>query len=341
MPVCPHCEFEMNAPIKSSTSQQLIACDRCLNPSLVTILEDSNEASALENEPAVEEMAPEGSVMAGLLQALKESVSQLPVLPHVPQRVLALIHDPIASMNDVAKIIHDDPALGMKIMRVSNSALYGGVSEIKDLQVACARLGMKTVANVVSTTAAANLFRAKNPSIKILMEALWKHSVVTAYCAERLGAEKPGIHQRSTFLAGLVHDIGKLVLLDLIDGKYTGHLGRMRESPSLMFSVTERFASIAGLLVVQYWQLPAEFSFSTYFNPRPDSLPVNDWKTLTHLVALASSMASEAGFPFDPNWHSPILHGSRTALGISTERIAELSTRVQDDASVMFETFAA
>lgn len=320
----------------------MVGCAKCLNASFIDWGQDPPEARRVDRVETMDELAPDGSVMAGVLARLGDSIAELPMLPEVPRRILYMIHDPLTSMNDLAEIINEDPAITMKVMRISNSALYGGTHEIKDLHVACARLGMRTVANVVNAAANGNLYRVRRKQFRDLMERLWRHAVVTAHCADRIAQLVPKEEHRSAFVAGLVHDIGKLVLLDTITTRYRGNLGRLRESPELMVKVLDRFHTLVGLHVIQYWKMPPEFAFSTFFVGRPENVPVDKWSSLAHVVCLASAMADACGATVGTD--DPLViagHASIAALGLTDERIQQLAEDTSEELDSIFEVLGA
>ena len=135
----------------------------------------------------------------------------LPVLPEISQRILRLLKDPDFGLSDLTALIQEDQVIAVAIMKHANCAAFGGLHEVKDLNGACARLGMKQVANIVQLVANRNLFITGNAGLKSGMERLWKHSIATAHCANEIARLTLAPDQESIFLAGHVHDIGKVL----------------------------------------------------------------------------------------------------------------------------------
>lgn len=342
MITCPFCQSELNLTENQSHADQLVACDHCLNGAITKDSGGRIEATRIQNVELISELAPDGSVMGGVLGRLGDSIAELPMLPEVPRRILYMIHDPLTSMNDLAEIINEDPAISLRVMRISNSALYAGTHEIKDLHVACARLGMRTVANVVNAAANGNLYRGSKREYRSLMERLWSHAVVTAHCADKLATLIPKEEHRSAFVAGLVHDIGKLVLLDTITTRYKGNIGRLRDSTELLVKVLDRFHAIVGLHVVQYWKMPPEFAMTTYFADRPQFVPIQRWSSLAHIVSLASAMADACGSGVASEEPPPIAgHPSIEALGTTDEDAQKLVDEITEERESIFDVLGA
>lgn len=145
-----------------------------------------------------------------------ESVRDLPTLPLILEKLRITIADVNSDAKRIAKIIEDDPAMMARIMKVVNSALYGTRDRITSLQLAIARLGFRAINNIAISTSVFAAFRATEASLFNRVE-FWRHSVSTGIasaavldtCRGNLNFryEKELLH-----LAGLVHDIGKIVL---------------------------------------------------------------------------------------------------------------------------------
>lgn len=347
MSACPHCyDEDLLVGIKPAKPVQLAACRKCLDVCLVDWNTGAPVTSEIEGLVPLRELAPPGSVMAGVFSLLNDVIEELPVLPEIPQRIVSMINDPITSMSDLATIINEDAAISMKILRMSNSAFYASTHEITDLRTACARMGMKSIAHVVHAVANGNLYRARDRAFRDIMEQLWRHAVATAHCADELAGLVRGIDRNLPFAAGLVHDVGKLVLLDLLTTKYKGNIGRLRESPQLLIKVIDRFYTLVGLHVVQFWQMTPEYTFTTFFNSQPAALsanPVQQWKSLTHLVALAGDVATACGYKVGPG-ETPSLqqeHPSAVALGLSDEQIGALHLSLPEPLEALMEVLGA
>lgn len=274
----------------------LRACRGCLNPFLMVSSADGPTAQRLEQTLDIREDVAPGSVLARVLASFGKELDSLPVLPEIPQRILAMVHDPLASMSELAQVAGKDAVISVKVLKMANSAFYMSAQEIRDLNVACARLGLRTIANVVHAVANANLYRTANPAFREMMQSLWQHSLAVAHCTEELGARVGGVDKSVLFEAGLVHDIGRVVLLDLITVKYKGNVGRLRQSPQLLRRVIDKYHALVGLHVAQHWNVGADICFSTFFHDIPDACPAGEVTRLVDLVAVANRMAHVIGY---------------------------------------------
>ena len=330
LPQCPFCATELPPLGGESDGPALHACRKCLNAVLVRC-----DGGRTTTEPApgasdVREAVAPGSVMAGVFSKLNEALDALPVLPEVPQRILAMVHDPLVSVRELSEVIGEDAVISVKVLKLANSAFYASAQEIHELNVACARLGMKLIANTVYAVANGNLYRTSVPAFRELMQALWKHSLATAQCADELSTRLPATDEAALFEAGLVHDIGKLVLLDLITVKYKGNVGRLRESPDLLVDVMNQFHNLVGLHVARRWNLSSAVCFSTYYHDDADNAPAGNVQRFADTVCLATDLARSMGYGLSEEEVSFDDHASAVRLCLSSEELGGISAEIRD-----------
>ncbi len=260
----------------------------------------ARSASGFSSKPAAlpltlaSNRAP-GSAMEDVFACLDESISLLPTIPRVPQQVIAAIQDPGTTSEDLALMINEDAALTMRVLKLANSVAFGSRQPTSDLKLACSRLGMRNLTNIAQVVAHAHLFRVGNPAFETLMCRQWEHAVATARLAEVLALPSGGVLPRTVFLSGLVHDIGKTVLLDAITTPRAGAASRFVEDLEMLGHILDEFAPYAGLRVAQHWMLPVEVRFSTYYSRYPLSAP-ETFRSQTIFVALASDIAELSGY---------------------------------------------
>lgn len=136
-----------------------------------------------------------------------------PVMPQVVKEVQSVIKSTSSTADDVASVIEKDPVISLRLISVANSPIYRGIHKIQNLKEAIPRLGLKETLNLVIAIANKSLYETDRAQFRILMDKLWVHSLASAYgaklIAEHLKLEDP----ENFFLMGLVHDVGKCLLL--------------------------------------------------------------------------------------------------------------------------------
>lgn len=296
MSACPFCNEPLPSAARPAKGPKLYACHVCRNPYYVEWVENVVQCAALPNATDIRNVAPSGSIGGAILEAMPLAMDRLPVMPEVSQQIMTALRDPDTSMKEVADIVRQDQVIALSLMRMANSATYGGLTEIKDLNAACARLGMKSIANVVQTVSSNNVFVTGDKRLKAFMKRLWRHSIATAYCSNSIALSMAEPRSDTLFFAGLIHDIGKVLLLDIITGQYTGAIAELRVTPELLREVIDSFHPLLGLHVAQYWNLPPEFGAIVYFHHNPGASPHEEWTPMAHTVALGNLIAKVEGF---------------------------------------------
>ncbi|MEZ4372862.1 MAG: HDOD domain-containing protein [Polyangiaceae bacterium] len=164
---------------------------------------------------------------AASLAARLADVQGLKPFPVVAQRVLALLNDPDFDLGQIAKLLEGDTALATKLLRVANSSLFARGNRIASIESAVVRLGGKTVMDMLLAVAAMGLFKdAWGAGLRIR-----EHSVGVAVVARRLADLCGWSGGSQVFLAGLLHDVGKLLIMQADeydyapDGGVDVHLG--------------------------------------------------------------------------------------------------------------------
>ncbi|MDQ7051418.1 MAG: HDOD domain-containing protein [candidate division KSB1 bacterium] len=141
-------------------------------------------------------------------------IKQLPTLPQVVMHLLKLIDNPASSVNQVSKIISQDQSLATKVLKLVNSPFYGMSKRIATLSQATVILGFNTIKNLALTTAIFDqLGNCENPQehCGFSREKFWQHSVACAVAAKTIAEHIRYEMPEEAFMAGLIHDIGKVV----------------------------------------------------------------------------------------------------------------------------------
>lgn len=178
----------------------------------------------------------------------------IPMLPDQAQRVLQLVGDPDVAIASLASVVSKDPILATRVLGMANSALYGSMSRLCSVSDAVVRLGTRTVRDVVVTVSMQSQLKAPelygDQGIQFM-----EHAVGTAYVAH-LVAEQAGGDVDESFLCGLLHDIGKLVILKTAHQHQKKH-GAVIGSDELRAAMTEHHA-VCGALALGFWNVPDE-----------------------------------------------------------------------------------
>lgn len=222
-----------------------------------------------------------------IIDAIKKN-QDLASLPHVAGRVLKLIQNKNAELNEIAKLIEADPILTMKLLRVANSPIFATRNEIRSIQHALMLLGMKRISNIVlSVSIYSKFFINAHKNAAILMERFFQHSYLTGMTAKTLTQILRKNFEDNEFVGGLLHDIGKMAMLQVHPKEYS--LVRQliaQEGLNELAAEKEVFNENhieVGLQIAHLWKLPEEIHRIIAFYKFPSQ---ND--DLVDLVAIVS-----------------------------------------------------
>ena len=217
---------------------------------------------------------------------------KLPILPRIVNEVQKLIKGEDPSIEDLRKIINKDILITTKLISIANSPLYKGVGKADNLNSALIRLGMKATYGLISTLASKDLFRSDNRSLNDLMENLWRHSFACACYGKRIAEEVKNRNADTVFLMGIVHDIGKMLLLKAIvdiDPEESF------EDAKLLTAIHEIHTTF-GSVVLKKMRFLKEFIKIAEFHHWNDFSDDDDQELL--IINLSDSLANRTGFSF-------------------------------------------
>jgi HD-like signal output (HDOD) protein len=189
-----------------------------------------------------------------------QSLREFPSLPAVAIRALAVADDPSSTASDLLRVIMSDPPLAAKVLRVANSVTFHRGHDVSDLQTAIVRLGFSNVRNLLMGVAVIRSFNAYFVGAPFTREDFWTHSIAVGVTASRLSRESELLCVSSSFVMGLLHDIGKLVLDRAARERFQEAVRVGREEKIPLFEAERRVlgcdhAAVAGELLTA-WKFP-------------------------------------------------------------------------------------
>lgn len=176
-----------------------------------------------ERQPVRLETDAESERLGALVtESFLKNREDLPTFPTMATRIQQLSKQPDVNMNKFVSIVSQDPTIATRILRLANSAFYSGTSEITSTRDAVVRVGLKDVANLVAAASSGVLFEARTPptipQFKEIMDGLWQRSMTTAFAASHLSMTLRKGDSEQVFLGGMLHDIGKMIVLRTLNG---------------------------------------------------------------------------------------------------------------------------
>lgn len=225
-------------------------------------------------------------------------IGALPPMPGVAVQLLKAAQQPNVDLAHVARWIEHDPAMTASLLRVCNSPLYYGMrSQVLSVRQAVGVLGLKHVVGVALTFLSSRYLGAAQPGYGLAAGSLWRNSVGAAIACELLAEKAKYANPSAAYTAGLLQDIGKIVLSDLV-AACGAELWSLAEVESVGFDGAEAQVlgashAEAGALLLERWGFPVEFVESVRFHHEPSKAVLDP--QLARLSHLADVLTMSAG----------------------------------------------
>ncbi|MEN9361744.1 MAG: hypothetical protein RL095_3279 [Verrucomicrobiota bacterium] len=247
-------------------------------------------------------------------QALVDSVKDLGTLPEVYSKANELINDPSSSAQDLAKVIVNDQVLTSRLLRLVNSALYGFPQHIDSVSRAITIVGFRQTRDLVMGVSIIGKF-SKSTSGLMDMKAFWHHSLATAAAAKILAEAKRHRSVEVMFSAGLMHDIGRLVIIESGNRLPVAELLRTAAESKMPLHKLERrllgftHAEVAEALFMK-WNLPPVLREAVAYHHLPGMAPRFKEEALithygdcfAHALGLGAAGDNYLQQPDEENW---------------------------------------
>ena len=262
-------------------------------------------------------------VFAEILGKFKAGKINPPVMPQVVREMQTVIKQPTSTPEQLAHVIEKDPTISLRLISVSNSAVYRGITEIRNVKNAIPRLGLKETLNIVMAITNKNLYESKNVKFKILMDQLCVHALACAYGSKLIAKTLKLDDLDKYFLMGLIHDIGKILLLNAFSEVSRGQSLRM---DAIQTNIQEAHIGL-GRMLLKRWGFDAEFI--NVINHHEDVEFSPDTVKEILVVHLANMLTRQIGFSLFEEEVDFAELPSATILKLKPEKIKGIGEEVK------------
>ncbi len=229
------------------------------------------------------------------LEDLAERVS-IPTLPEVVRRLNSMVEDPKVGLEEIGAVVAQDAPIASKVLRIANSAIYGLKEPASSVLGAATVVGARTLRNIALQASVVQHYESIALVHDFDLEMLWRHAVFVGQLAQELSIRSPeirGMPPDEFYTCGLLHDIGKVVLLETLGEEYLDAYRIARDSGRPLHQVEEETFGYShaavGAAVAARWQLHQSIATVIEYHHGPRSYIEN--YPFVMVVAVADQVA--------------------------------------------------
>lgn len=261
---------------RRTSSKPEIQINQCPPASLGGLLHNSpssllqSNAYDLSNPPRLD---------GETLKHLRSRIHQIPPMPEIWHKIQNILEQPDASAGELGTAISQDPILTAQVLKVCNSSAYAvaGSKAITNVPLAIARLGLDETSNIIFQTLAPEMGQSENSKLQI--RHIWMHCQSISALSRLLAEPSRKLERHDANLIGMLHDIGKLVILNLeSDEKLAALKAAIDSGTDALQAEAEQLGYThidAGVILALHWQLPKKVQHYISYHHHTGSLPVN------------------------------------------------------------------
>lgn len=298
------------------------------------ITTDSAPSAPVAELPPKKELTPEERkevLIKEIANLLRRDEINLPSYPDINIKLKELMKEK-ASIDKIAELLNKDAAVTSKLITVANSAYYRGVSEVTSTEQAISRLGLTQCRNYVEVISNRALYALNCSRFRTWLEPLWTHNMACAHTCYALARRLQLEDADELFTMGLLHDIGKLLLLQIfIELSSREDLPTEISDEEITTVLDEQHAQF-GSTLLKRWKFPDIYPIIARYHECLDEAGSITKPLL--IVHLANIMVETMGFG-DPSKEDIALHDLDSARFLKVE--AELLAEVQDEVQAIME----
>jgi len=269
------------------------------------------------------------SLLEMIEQAITTDQVSLPARNETATQLQQVLSERDYDIESILELIESDQALTAEILRVSNSPFYGGLSEVTTVRQAVVRIGGPEVVRLAMAATEKKSYQVQNQELAGYMPDLWEHSLGVAMAAKWL-AKKLGYVEleNEVFIAGLLHDVGKLLLIRVCDDLMSSEQVTRDIPGSLILEILEAGHCEHGASLLEHWSLPEDYRLVVRHHHDEE---VDDGVTLLLLVRLADLACRSLGVGMNRD-ESLNLSATEEShiLGAKEILLAELTIMLED-----------
>jgi HD-like signal output (HDOD) protein len=238
---------------------------------------------------------------AKLVASVIADVGDIATLPEVTVKIIQIVENPKSTARDLHDVIRNDPALSTRILKVVNSAFYGLPGQIASMDRAIVLLGLSAVKNIAIAASMTHLFNGGNAIEGFSGTDVWKNSIAVGVGSRLLTAAQGRPAVEESFLAGLIHNLGLLVVRQAFPKQLAEVVARHRDSGGSFSDLETQLIGADhqafGMALATKWRFPGPLCTAIGYHHKPLTLAQAS-RELPTLVCVATCLAAKAQIGF-------------------------------------------
>jgi HD-like signal output (HDOD) protein len=237
-----------------------------------------------------------------LINDAVRKVTAIATLPEVTVRIIRTVEDPSSTAGSLHKIVSHDPALVTRILKVVNSSFYGMPGQIGSIERAIVMLGLNAVKNIAVAASLGQFFRGAKLCEGFTAKDLWTHCIAVGVTARELAKQMKVPLADEAFLAGMIHDVGLLVSLQLWPEKLRQICETAKAGRQGFCDVERAIIGMdhqqTGMGLAEHWKFPRTCQLVAGYHHQPQLLS-DENRLLVTIVHVADVICCQAGNGFN------------------------------------------
>lgn len=266
-----------------------------------------------------------------------EKVENLPTIPTILRKILAIIEDPNVSLQKITDFVSSDPTLTARILKMVNSPVYGFPGRISSVSHAMVILGLNAVKGLLLGVSVFELMQK-------YMTGLWEHSLATAIFSRILATKKGIDAPEEVSVAGLLHDIGKVIFMIAFKEDYLKVLDQVKTDEKYLFEAERAYFGLThaevGGIISKRWNFPLKLIEPIMYHHRPQLS--EKYQKETSIVHIANILTVARGIGYSAEEFVPSVHNfAWELLNLKEKEIKEIFSEAEEPIIASGEIFVS